>query len=426
MNICTISFHSCPYSFLGEEDTGGMNVYLRELSAALASSQDVQIDIFTRRQRIDPTSIEVISPRIRIIHLNAGPMHPVGRRKPFDYLSEFTANLEKFVVQEQSRYDVVYTHYWLSGLAGEWVRQRLAAPLVHTYHTLAFLKKKALEENEHPSRMKAEHHLARVAERIISLSSEEKRSLMEEYGIPDERVRVIYPGVNTRLFHPVREEDEAEDMRRFSGPHTLLYVGRIDPIKGLHHVLEAMDVLRQTNRPLFEKLRLVVVGGGKPSELTQNAEYARLQEIVRQKSLLGRVIFLGSREQTELKSYYSTADALVVPSLYESFGMVVLESLACGTPVIVSRIGKMKSIVKERQNGFSFPPGHPESLASAVERFYASHGSLWSKERIRNDISTEFSWERSAAGVYGVLDSLPRPALCPTTISQPCGNLPPT
>lgn len=425
MNICAISFHSCPYSLLGEEDTGGMNVYLRELSAAMASSQDVQIDIFTRRQSSDTISIKVVSPQIRVIHLKAGPTYPVGRKKPFDYLPEFTANLERFIIQEQRRYDVVFTHYWLSGLAGEWITQRLEVPLVHTYHTLAFLKKQVLEENEHPRRMTAEHHLARVAVRIIALSSEEKRHLVEEYGIPSEKVRVIFPGVNTRLFHPVREEATAGDLGRRPGQHTLLYVGRIEPIKGLSHAIEALAVLRQTNRPLFENLRLVVVGGGKPSELTQTAEYARLKEIMEQKSLHGKVLFLGSREQTELKRYYSAADALVVPSLYESFGMVVLESLACGTPVIVSRIGKMKSIVKEGRNGLSFPPARPDSLAFAVERFYASRESLWSKDQIRSDIIMEFSWERSAAEVYGVLDGLRRLGLHPTTISPSGGSLPP-
>lgn len=423
MNICTISYHSCPYSLLGEEDTGGMNVYLRELSAALAASQDVQIDIFSRRQSRDPASVKVVSPRIRIIHLTAGPMHPVGRQKPFDYLPEFAANLERFIAQEQRRYDVVYTHYWLSGLAGEWIRQGLGAPLVHTYHTLAFLKKKALEENEHPSRMTAEHHLARAADAIISLSFEEKESLVEEYGIPAEKVRVIYPGVNTRLFHPVPEEIEAKDARRRSGQHTILYVGRIDPIKGLHHAIEAMAVLRQTNRELFEKLRLVVIGGGKPSELTQNAEFARLKKIMEQKSLCGKVFFLGSKEQTELKRYYSGSDVLIVPSLYESFGMVVLESLACGTPIIVSRTGRLKSIVKEKKNGFSFQPGRPESLASTLERFYSSRESLWPKHRIRSDISAEFSWESSAEEVYGVLDGLRRTRLRPTTISPPGGSL---
>ena len=210
MRICLVSFHCCPFSAIGGDGVGGMNVYIKELSSALAQFPGVEVDIFTRRQRSDITRIKTISSSLRVIHLPGGPVGPVDRRDLYDFLPEFIENLEEFLVENQMNYDVVYSHYWLSGMVGEWIKYRFGLPLVHTYHTLGFLKNRALEEGEHEYRIEAERHLARIADRIISSSLEEKNILRGEYNLPAVKTKVIYPGVNQEIFRLPGKEDETE------------------------------------------------------------------------------------------------------------------------------------------------------------------------------------------------------------------------
>ncbi len=400
MRICLLSFHCCPFSSIGSDGVGGMNVYIKELSAALAVFPDVHIDIFTRRQSPDRKRIKPISPRLRVIHIPAGPERPLDRRDLYTHLPEFIENMVEFILANQESYDLVYSHYWLSGLIGEWIKHRLRIPLIHTYHTLGFLKKRVLTGGEHRYRIPAERHLARVADVIISSSLEEKENLVSEYGPSAQKARVIFPGVNKDLFHRV-------DTERARMPGTpgavLLYVGRIEPVKGLMDVVTALDGLRGRAPDLFARLGLVVVGGGsKDRDFPHNPEIARIRASVERLNLAKKIHFLGSLPQEELKRYYSAADALVVPSLYESFGLVVVESLACGSPVLVSRIGKMQSIVKDGCTGFSFPPNDPSSLAAILQHFYAHRHSLWPAAKIRSDVTERFSWKHTAEMTYRV------------------------
>jgi D-inositol-3-phosphate glycosyltransferase len=373
-----------------------MNVYLKELSSALSGCPQTQIDIFTRVQSLRLDKVKTVAPNVRVIHLPAGPNCPQDRRLLYDYLPEFADNLEAFIREERRRYDIVYTHYWLSGLVGEYLKQCLDIPLVHTYHTLALLKKRVSGEQEHQSRLLAEQHLSQFSDLIISSSSEEQRSLILEYGIPTSKIKVIYPGVNRKLFQPAHSQMIYEEAGFSEKDQILLYVGRIEPVKGLMTVIDAMGMLNEHKDPLAEKLRLVVIGGGdRDRELSQNREVARIRKTVEEKNLTDKVVFLGSKEQNILKAYYSSADVLIVPSLYESFGLVVVESLACGTPVLVSSVGKMKTIVKEGKNGFSFVPGCPASLAEVIQKFYRRKNFLWQERRIRQDIIDKFSWEKT-------------------------------
>jgi len=294
-------------------------------------------------------------------------------------------------------------------LVGEELKQALNVPLVHTYHTLAFLKSRVSVESEHRSRQLVEEHLANVSDLIISTSSEEKRCLIDEYGMASLKFDVIYPGVNHRLFFHEpsgRLFDETGFTRQ---DRILLYVGRIEPVKGLMTIIDSLDFLEGSRDALARTLRLVVIGGGKKGEeLSTNSEVIRIKKSVERKGLTDRVVFLGSKPQNVLREYYSAADALVVPSLYESFGLVVVESLACGTPVLVSSVGKMKTIVKEGRNGFSFAPGQAASLADAIEEYFLGRKLLWDARRIRQDIIDKFSWEKTGGLTYRAFLALKR------------------
>ena len=403
MKICLLSFHCCPFSQIGSEGVGGMNVYIKELCAALAELPDVTIDIFTRRQSQYHRDIKERAPPLRVIHLKGGPEKPVNRRELYEYLPEFIENAVEFILKTGKKYDLVYSHYWLSGLAGEWIKYRFNLPLAHTYHTLGFLKNRVLEGKEHPYRNAAERHLAGVADAIISSSLEEKDNLIRTFQVPDEKLQVIYPGVNKDLFCPLPEEQHPACTKADS---CLLYVGRIEPVKGILDVIEAMFILKNKAPELFSRICLKVIGGGKEKEMQTNPEIMRIHELLDQYGIEDRVRFLGSIPQEELKGFYSAAEALVVPSLYESFGLVVVEALACGTPVLVSKIGKMQTIVKDGHTGFSFRPNDPASLATCLQYFFAHKDSLWPAQKIRTDVIDRFSWKKTADGTYQVFTTI--------------------
>jgi D-inositol-3-phosphate glycosyltransferase len=384
-----------------------MNVYLKELCSRLTDFSRTKIDIFTRIQNPDIRGIHGRSDSLRVVHLKGGPEHAFDRRKLCGHLPEFAFNLERFILEEEKPYDLIYSHYWLSGMVGVWMKQRFDIPLVHTFHTLAFLKNKVVGGLEHTNRIQAEQDLVLDADKILSTSTEEKHSLIKETGAHPETIDVIYPGLNQELFYPVEDKSVFAETGFGEQDRILLYVGRIEPVKGLMSVIDAFDILNRAQSPLFDRLKLVVIGGGeKPKDFTENSEIIRIQRAVRDKGIESHVAFLGSKAQSELKKYYSAADALIVPSLYESFGLVVLEALACGTPVLVSQIGKMKTIVKEGRNGFCFLPNSPDSLSDCIEYFYGNSGKLWLKQTIRDDIIHTFSWERTAKETHRVLSAL--------------------
>jgi len=420
MKICTLSFHCCPLSSLGGDGVGGMNVYLKELGSALAKNSSTEIDIFTREQHPGIYGIKKVMPNVRVIHLPAGPKCFVNRKLLYDYLPEFVDNLKGFMNKEKKNYDVIYTHYWLSGLAGEYMKQYFNIPLVHTYHTLAFLKNCVSKKPEHRNRFLAERHLSVAADLIISSSSEEKKNLMREYGISTQKIKVVYPGVNHHLFYPSKTKFVYSESGFSEDDKILLYVGRVEPIKGLKTIIEAMALLNKSENPLGKKLRLVVIGGGKKGvELSNNNEVKHIKRAVEKNGLTDKIVFLGSKEQRALKDYYSAADTLIVPSMYESFGLVVVEALACGTPVLVSNVGKMKTIVKEGKNGFSFAPGCPEALMNRLEEFFQKKESLWGDAKIRQDIIDRFSWEKTGRETQRIFANLKQEDIRSTTKFQP-------
>lgn len=420
MKICAISFHCCPSSPIGGDGVGGMNVYLKELSTALACDPSIEIDIFTREQNSGKVRIKKLLPNVRVIHLPAGPEGFVDRKSLYDYLPEFVENLKGFIGKEKKSYTVIYTHYWLSGLAGEHLKHYFNIPLVHTYHTLAFLKNCVASEHEHRYRLIAERHLSIAADLIISSSSEEKKNLMGEYGISALKIKVIYPGVNHNLFYPLKTKTVYLESGFSEDNKILLYVGRVEPIKGLLTIIEALALLNKSLDTLSEKLRLIVIGGGKKgSELSYNQEANRVKTAAENFGLSGKIVFLGSIEQKALKNYYSAAATLIVPSLYESFGLVVVEALACGTPVLVSNVGKMRTIVKEGKNGFSFAPGSPEALAMGLNEFFKKKDLLWEGAKIRQDIIDRFSWEKTGRETQQVFASLKQENILSTTKFQP-------
>jgi len=418
MNICMVSFHSCPYEPLGGDGSGGMSVYLKELSSVLCANHDVKMDIFTRSKDPDIKDEIEITPGLRIIHLKGGPKVYYDRFQLFKYLPEFITNLQDFIQQKKRTYDLVYTHYWLSGLAGEWIGQDLEIPLVHTYHTLAVLKEKALGIPEMLERRMAEEHLASRVDRIISSSNQERDHLLKRFGLRPDDVTVVYPGVNRDVFLPSSGSNAFKEYDIKDRDLVFLYAGRIEPVKGLLNLVKALCHLKSTERAFYDRIRFFFIGGGdREKDIPQNQEALAVQKYAAENGLEDRIVFLGSKKQEQLKDYYSAADALVVPSLYESFGLVVVEALSCGIPVLVSSIGEMKTFIKNGKNGFSFLPDDPGSLAACLMKFASSKNRLWHPGKISKNIGQIVSWEKTAEGVLKVFRSLDGKQIKATTIS---------
>ncbi len=358
LQVAILSVHTCPLAALGGKETGGMNVYVRETARELGR-MGVHVDVFTRSQNPAIRRVVDLGAGARVIHLPAGPQAPMSREVVREHLAEFVEGVEAYRVAEGLDYDLVHGHYWLSGVAGLALREAWDVPLVQMFHTLGRLKNsvaRSATEVEPEIRIEEEERIVRLADRIVAANVVERAHLAWHYGAPAHRVAVIPCGVDTELFRPMPQH-EAKALLALPPEPTLLYVGRLQPIKGLETLLEAMTALDGA-------ARLVIVGGDQDEPENGHAEHLR-----RRVDVLGlgaRVSFLGAQPQERLRLLYAAADATVMPSYYESFGMVALEAMACGSPVIASRVGGLTTTVRDGVTGFLVPEGDAGALAERM------------------------------------------------------------
>jgi D-inositol-3-phosphate glycosyltransferase len=403
--IAMLSVHGCPLSRLGTREAGGMQLYVRALSQELGR-RGHDVDVYTRR--VDPSLARVVSfgRNARVVHVDAGPASPVDKADIYDHLPSFVAEVERFRQYEDAEYDLVHSHYWLSGWVGNVLARRWDTPHVAMFHTLGRLKNGALGQSlESPARSEVEVRIVGAADRIIASSEHERESLVDLYGARGERVCVVPCGVDLNLFVP---QDQATARARLGlAGDVVLFVGRMDPIKGLDVLLEAFSRLKDRF-----PATLVVVGGsaGEP-------ELARCQALAVQLGLADRVQFRGPVPQEELPSYYSAATLLVVPSHYESFGLAAVEALACGTPVVGSLVGGLPTVVHDGENGFLVPWRRPVDFAERIEMVL---GDPSLRNRLANRARASvarFGWAAVAdriGAIYGELAS-------PTGAAVACG-----
>ena len=369
LRVAVLSVHTCPLAALGGKETGGMNVYVRETARELGR-MGVAVDGFTRSQNPSIPRVAELGNGARVIHLPAGPQAPIGRATIHQHLGEFVEGVEKHRWDEGIDYDVVHGHYWLSGVAGLELRERWGVPLVQMFHTLGRLKNSvALDalEMEPELRLSEEARIVASADRIVAANVVERAHLVWYYGAAADRIAVIPCGVDTELFQPMAQSTAKDLLEVPPGP-MLLYVGRLQPIKGLETLLDAVARLGDSSR-------LYIVGGDadepEPSPMARGSSArghaGRLRARVRALGLQDRVHFLGAQPQRRLRLFYAAADATVMPSAYESFGMVALEAMACGCPVVASRVGGLQTTVKDGATGYLVPEGDPVALAERLE-----------------------------------------------------------
>ncbi|HLB64479.1 MAG TPA: glycosyltransferase [Anaerolineales bacterium] len=370
MRAAMISYHTCPLATLGGKDTGGMNVYVRDLARELGR-RGIGVDVYTRSQDEHvPHVLHDLGFGNRIVHVPAGPETPLPKDRLQDYLDQFVSGVLSFAEARDLRYDVIHAHYWLSGLAGLELRRRWGPPLIQMFHTLGEMKNRvarSADEHSPPERLEAERRLLREADRVVASTQAELAQFQWLYKVDTSRVVVIPPGVDPGRFYPIHPDEAKEFVGIPAGSQLLLFVGRIEPLKGIDTLLEAVSILERKGWMARRSLCLAVIGGDpevNPEKMTE--EMKRLQELREKLGLDQLVTFLGRRDQDTLPYYYSAAEAVVVPSHYESFGLVALEAMACGTPVVASETGGLVFLVRDGETGFHVPVGDATALAEKV------------------------------------------------------------
>ncbi len=368
MRIAMLSFHTCPLATLGGKDTGGMNVYVRDLTRELGR-RGLRVDVFTRSQdEHQPHVKEDLGYGNRVIHIPAGPEVPLPKDILYEHVPEFVGGVREFARGQGQAYDLIHSHYWLSGVAARSLRAAWDAPFIQMFHTLGQMKNRVAQtpvERESELRLRVETELIGQADQIIVSTLAEQTQLQWLYDANTRsgNITVIPPGVDTAMFYP-RSAAEAK-ARLGIDPNfkLLLFVGRIEPLKGVETLLRAVALLNERGLCDCATLCLSIIGG---DPATQNVEMDRLQALRAELGLAELVTFLGKQDQDALPDYYAAAEAVIMPSHYESFGMVALEAMACGTPVIASEVGGLAFLVRDGETGFHVPDRDPEALSDRI------------------------------------------------------------
>jgi D-inositol-3-phosphate glycosyltransferase len=402
-----LSVHTSPLAALGGRDTGGMNVYIRQLARELAG-RGTKVDVYTRLSEPSTPFIQEDVPGFRVLSIPAGPTHPVSRDELHALLPEVVASINNQAFNKSANYDVLHSHYWLSGIAAERLAKQWRVPWAHMSHTLALLKDQHRGPHQGPEsklRRDSEDALLRAADGVVASNEIERRELVDRYGLAPSRIHVAPCGVDLHLFHPGNREVARQRTGRSSDERILLYVGRIEPLKGLDTLLAAAALLRDR----VPGLKLLITGGSWTPDQPTEQELARLQGIARALNLEEVVEFLGPKSQTELPELYRAADVCAVPSRYESFGMAALESLACGTPVVASRTGGLQSTIRDGRNGYLVTIGDEREFADRL-------ASVMCQPRLARRLgeeaartATRYSWQRVADANLGAYHNLLAP-----------------
>lgn len=391
-----LSVHTCPLATLGGKETGGMNVYVRDLSRELAR-QGHQVDIFTRSQDpCIPRFSHSLGVGARVIHVPAGPESPVSKETMVAHVPDFAAWVQQFAASHHRRYDVIHSHYWISGLVAEQLRAAWGdIPIVQMFHTLGQMKNQVAQaphEFATQQRLDAESAILGFADRIVAGSPLDKAQTVWLYGADPHKIDVITPGVDLTRFRPIGELEAKSFIDVPAGKRMVLFVGRIEPLKGIDTLLRAMKQVAEECGGC-EGLTVAIVGGDPAVPLEQMSdEMARLHRLRAELGIEELVTFLGQRDQELLPYYYCAAEVVVMPSHYESFGMVALEAMACGTPVIASRVGGLRFSVIHGYTGLHVPVRDADALAAAITKLFKNDVLRWQLSANSRQVAQSFGW----------------------------------
>jgi D-inositol-3-phosphate glycosyltransferase len=407
--VAMLSAHTSPLEQPGDGDAGGMNVYVLELSRQLAA-RGIEVEIFTRATSRHQPSVHDVPTgddgRIRVHHVAAGPFEGLEKNDLPSQLCSFVRDvLRAEVEQDPGHFDLVHSHYWLSGQVGTVARERWNVPLVHTMHTMAKVKNAMLAEGdaaEPIGRIYGEDEIVRLADRLIANTMEERRELVELYGADPERVAVVHPGVDTTVFRPGRLAEAREQLGIEPDAAMVLFAGRIQPLKAPDVLLRAAAVMLQRDPALRRRLVVAIVGGASGSGLDQPTA---LSDLSVELGIDDVVRFVPTVGQRELADWYAAASVVCVPSHNESFGLVAIEAQACGTPVVAARVGGLSTAVSDGVTGVLVDGHDPDDYATAIHPLLTDAGAreAMSQKAVRH--AEGFSWDVTADRTLGVYEA---------------------
>ncbi|MFN8038463.1 MAG: glycosyltransferase [Acidimicrobiales bacterium] len=392
-SLAVLSMHTSPLAQPGRGDSGGMNVYVRELAGSLAQA-GVDTTVFVRRDAIDLPDVVAVEPGLQVVHIDAGPPELAKEDLP-EVLDAFTAGVGAHI-RTAGDVDALHANYWLSGVAAHRLKHELSLPLVATFHTLARVKADG-GDPEPDRRAEAEAEVIGCADTILASCATEAEQLVDHYGARPERIEIVPPGVDHAFFSPGDRRGARQALGLGDHP-VLLFVGRVQPLKGL---TVAIAALADLGRP---DAHLVVVGGASGAD--GPAELARCHALVAQLGLEGRVHFVPPQPHHLLSTYYRAADVVLVPSRSESFGLVALEAAACGTPVVAAAVGGLTTLVDDGVTGFLVEGRAPADHAAAVRKVLDDHVLAAELAANAASLARNYTWSTAAARLRRVYADL--------------------
>ncbi|CAN5747921.1 D-inositol-3-phosphate glycosyltransferase [soil metagenome] len=403
--VAVWSVHTSPMDQPGTGDSGGMNVYVRAVAERLAG-RGVAVDLFTRCRGGEDHEVKTLAPGSRVVSVKAGPCELLPKAELPRYLPEFLGGVLRVAHEDGCGYEIVHSHYWLSGWVGRAMSASLGAPLVASFHTLGKVKNYSLARGERPEpevRLAAEEAVISEADRVLAPTPTEAAQLVGLYGADPSAVRLVPPGVDHLLFLP-GDRAESRERLHLSGLRLALYVGRLQPHKGPDVAVRTLAEAVARDPEVARHLVLAIVGG--PSGPDKGAEVARLLELASALGVSERVMLFPPQPQSKLVDFYTAADVVLVPSRSESFGLVALEAQACGTPVVASEVGGLAYVVDDGKTGYLVeghdPGDHADRLLQILRdpRLQTAFGEEAARQALR------FTWDATTDEMVSVYDEV--------------------
>ena len=418
MRIAVLSVHTSPLARPGGAKAGGLNVYVLQLAKQLVA-RGCEVDIFSRATQADAPDVVQIEPGLRAVHVVAGPVAPLLPEDIYTHLDAFEAGVRAFATREQplpltpsppaergnvaplrgwAPYDVIHSHYWLSGLVGEKLSAAWDVPHVTMFHTLGEIKNRSsVQEHETDLRIASERRVLEGADRVICATEQERSAIRQLYGAPLDKITVIPLGVDMDRFRPAAKADARQRLGLSLDERIVLFVGRLEPLKGVDILIGAASMLDSD-----VDCSVLIVGGDE----TTHQQVAELQGLASALGVGERVAFVGAVDHDLLPLYYNAADICVVPSHYESFGLVAVEAMASGLPVVASRVGGLTGTVKDGETGYLIPWLCPEPFAERIELLLDNEPLRVSLGEAGREAVGRYRWENVAGAVLEVYASL--------------------
>jgi len=407
LRVAMLSYHTCPLATLGGKNTGGMNVYVQMLTRRLGRI-GIHVDVFTRSQDEHvPRVLHDLGYGNRVVHVPSGPEVPLPKPDLAKHIPTYVEGIFRFAEKKGIQYDLIHSHYWMSGIAALELKKDWDIPVVNMYHTLGLMKQRVArnaEEAEGSYRIEGERRVLKEADCIIAATQAEFAQLQWLYQADTSKIIIVPPGVDTTHFYPIAKDEAKAYIGIPQKDRMILFVGRIEPLKGIDTLIQSIALIREQG--VLDRhccLCLSIIGGDPNAEYGDlSAEMARLMTLCEEHGLVDFVTFLGRRGQDSLPYYYSAAEAVVMPSHYESFGMVALEAMACGTPVIASEVGGLAFLVQDRVSGFHFPAEDPVALGDRLTEIIENQELREKMSQQATELARGYGWQKIAARIADV------------------------